>query len=288
MCLQTRRYEEWKYIFLKGKRWLLSYSWWFLNAKNKGQDNTAPESCRRFGTRNTGKSVRLCSGLSELGLNLIRKMNFIKSRLMQDWIWLLSPQREQSCPRTLLLTTDLVSFWVFNLHLLSKSCFQLSSRNKYFHLILCPKILSGNIPTSRSSGPDPRGSFHGESVRRGVQVWIYQAEVVILSHLAGHHGYSGPLWYPGWKGVFTEQGQGTCRWPTGHQSVPPNWSGRYIRNIIPEYDPPWETSPPTKCKDFILALLEAKELVIQGAVIHSSAHQREGSSVNQWEKKWKC
>ena len=27
------------------------------------------------------------------------------------------------------------------------------------------------------------------------------------------------------------------------------------------------------------------ELVIQGAVIHSSAHQREGSSVNQWKKK---
>ena len=48
---------------------------------------------------------------------------------------------------------------------------------------------------------------------------------------------------------------------------------------------PGRQIPPTKCKDFILALLEAMELVIQGAVIHSSAHQREGSSVNQWGKK---
>ena len=108
--------------------------------------------------RNTGKRT-LCSGLPELGLNLIRKMNFIKSRLMQDWIWLLSPRREQSCPRTLLLTTDPVSFRVFNLHYLQNLVFSSAQGISTFTLFYVQKSSLGTFPSLGSQVLTPVAFF---------------------------------------------------------------------------------------------------------------------------------
>ena len=59
-------------------------------------------------------------------------MDFIKSRLMQDWIWFLSLIREQSFPGMLLFITDLVSSCAFKWSVLTfEIFFHLSSRHKY-------------------------------------------------------------------------------------------------------------------------------------------------------------
>ena len=55
----------------------------------------AIESCRRFVEKGTlRKEFCMCSGFSRVGLNLIREMDFIKSRLVQGWIWFLSLIKE--------------------------------------------------------------------------------------------------------------------------------------------------------------------------------------------------
>ena len=41
----------------------------------------------------------------------------------------------------------------------------------------------------------------------------------VLSHLAGHHGCSGPLLHLRCEWAYTEKGQGTHRWPTDHLST---------------------------------------------------------------------
>lgn len=57
----------------------------------------------------------MCSGFSRVGLNLIREMDFIKSRLVQGWIWFLSLSHKRTkLPRMLLsTTTDCVSSYAF-------------------------------------------------------------------------------------------------------------------------------------------------------------------------------
>ena len=40
------------------------------------------------------KEFCMCSGFSRVGLNLIREMDFIMSRLVQGWIWFLSLIKE--------------------------------------------------------------------------------------------------------------------------------------------------------------------------------------------------
>ena len=57
------------------------------------------------------KEFCMCSGFSKVGLNLIREMDFINSRLMQNWICF-SVSQENSFPGMLLLIKR-VSFCAF-------------------------------------------------------------------------------------------------------------------------------------------------------------------------------
>ena len=105
MCVfSKRRYEEWKYILLRGKNdFVLELV--VSGCKNKRHTNMNTENCR-FVARDAWKRS-FVPGQSQITLHLIRLMCFIiKIRLVQDWIWFLSLLREQNFLGILLVVTD--------------------------------------------------------------------------------------------------------------------------------------------------------------------------------------